>query len=215
MGAGRSSPATWRGRPRVVAAGWPAPSRFREGPRIGHCTPPHASSSWPCCSDMALTSPAGLAEEGAPHTSRSPAHARAPSRHLRAVAAAHASRRVPGQARCRPAQRLLTESTRALMESVRTAAITPEPAIKRAAAAPRVRTDLSSTSYSPDLHRLLLAATGWSLPGYLARRTRLNRRVIPSHDLLAGNLANRVRALACPPRVIDKGRSARRLSTIP
>ncbi|MDF2563420.1 MAG: hypothetical protein K0R99_4866, partial [Microbacterium sp.] len=37
--------------------------------------------------------------------------------------------------------RFLTGSARALMESVSTPAATPEPAIKRAVAAPRVRTD--------------------------------------------------------------------------
>ena len=37
--------------------------------------------------------------------------------------------------------RFLTEPARALMEPVSTAAVTPEAAIKRAVAAPRVRTD--------------------------------------------------------------------------
>ena len=91
-------------------------------------------------SDMALTSPAGLAEEErlfyvALTRARDALDVYVPSQlptHPTAFLAKHVA--------AKPS-RFLTESARALMESVSTAAVTPEPAIKRAVAAPRVRTD--------------------------------------------------------------------------
>ena len=90
-------------------------------------------------SDMALTSPAGLAEEErlfyvALTRARDDLDVYVPSQlptHPTAFLAKHVAAK---------RSRFLTDSARALMESVSTAMVT-EPAGKRAIAAPRVRTD--------------------------------------------------------------------------
>ena len=91
-------------------------------------------------SDMALTSSAGLAEEQrlfyvALTRARDTLDVYVPS-HLPTHPTAFLAKHVAAKR-----SRFLTESARALMDSVDTTAATPQPVAKRAVTAPRVRTD--------------------------------------------------------------------------